>query len=238
VPAEREAAPTASELVDVPVWDLPVRLVHWAIVLLLVALVVTGLADNEWLEWHMRFGQTMLMLVVFRVLWGFAGSRNARFAAFLHPPQRVLRYARSLGSRAKEVHVTHNPLGGWMVIALLVALLVQGTTGLFTNDDVLWEGPLASRIAKDTSDALSSIHRRWWWLVVALSSLHVVAVLAYLAVLKDNLITAMFTGAKRLPRGAADPSHATASLARALGLLAICVIVVGYGIWRLAPGAG
>jgi cytochrome b len=224
--------------VPVPVWDLPVRVVHWVVVLLLVGLIATGLAGNEWLEWHFRFGQAMLALVAFRVIWGFTGSRNARFAAFVRRPQRVAHYARSIARGAKELHATHNPLGGWMVVALLVALLVQAGTGLFANDDILWEGPLAARVAKDTSDAFSWFHRRFWWLLVALSLIHIGAVLAYFALLKDNLIVPMLTGRKRLPPGAADPAHAAASTTRALVLIALCGILVWYGFNKLAPLPG
>ena len=215
----------------VRVWDLPVRIVHWAMVVLLVGLVVTGLLGNEWLLWHMRFGQTMLALVVFRVIWGFVGSRNARFAAFLRGPTDIARYARSFAG-AHERHATHNPLGGWMVMLLLVALLVQATTGLFTNDDILWGGPLSEKVTKDTSDAVSAFHRKFWWVVAALSAIHVVAVLAYLWLFKDNLIVPMLTGDKDLPAGTATSEGAAASTAKAIVLLALC----GVAIWYLLHG--
>jgi cytochrome b len=144
----------------VAVWDLPVRIVHWMIVGLLVGLIVTGKLGDDWLLWHMRFGQAMLTLVVFRVIWGFVGSRNARFASFLYGPADVMRYTRSFFRRPHAPHVTHNPLGGWMVIVLLVALLAQAVMGLFTNDDALWGGPLSERVTKATSDAVVAAHRR------------------------------------------------------------------------------
>lgn len=227
--ASREA------LVAVPVWDVPVRFVHWAIVALVVGLIVTGKLGGDWLAWHFRFGETLLALVAFRVAWGFAGSRNARFAAFVTGPSRVRRYARSIARRGPELHVTHNPLGGWMVLLLIVALLTQATTGLFSNDDVLWEGPLAARVAKETSDALSWFHRRFWWMVATLSIVHIVAALAYLVVWKDNLIVPMLSGRKRLPAGAADPAHASSSPLRAALLLAACAFAVWYVLHRIAP---
>jgi cytochrome b len=211
----------------VAVWDWPVRFVHWAIVLLLIGLVVTGKLGADWLVWHMRMGYTVIALVVFRVIWGFVGSRNARFSAFLRGPSRVLRYAQSFRS-AHEVHVSHNPAGGWMVVLLLVALLAQATMGLFTNDDILWGGPFSERVSKETSDAISAVHRQFWWVIVALSVLHVAAVLAYLTVMKDNLITPMFTGYKNLPEGVARAADATASTAKALVLLALCGLAVWY----------
>lgn len=221
------------ERVRVPVWDWPVRFVHWAIVLLLVALIVTGKLGDEWLAWHMRFGQAMLALVLFRATWGFVGSRNARFRAFLHGPRAIARYTRSLIRRSHEVHATHNPLGGWMVVVLLVALLAQASAGLFANDDILWEGPLAKRVTKDTSDAISTFHRRFWWAIVGLSAVHIGAVLSYLALLKENLTHAMLTGRKLLPEGVADAEHATASSSKALALLFACGALVWYVANRL-----
>jgi cytochrome b len=216
-------------LVEVAVWDRAVRVVHWLFVVLLVVLIATGLAGDDWLVWHMRAGYSMLTLVLFRVLWGFCGSRNARFRVFLRGPRAVGRYARSLARRAREVHATHNPLGAWMVVALLGALLAQCVLGLFTNDDVLYEGPLARHITKALSDALSSLHRRGWWVIVALACVHIGAVAAYYVLLRDNLMRPMFSGRKRLPSSHADPSSASASMGRAAGLLALCAL----GVWWL-----
>jgi cytochrome b len=220
-------------LTEVAVWDAAVRVVHWLMVLLLVALLATGLAGNEWLAWHMRAGYAMLTLVLFRVAWGFCGSHNARFGAFVRGPRAAGRYARSLARRAHEWHATHNPLGAWMVVALLAALLVQCTLGLFTNDDVMYEGPLAKLVSKDLSDAISSVHRHGWWVIAALALVHIGAVSAYYALRRDNLVRPMFTGRKRLPAGASDPSAASASMALALGILAACAFVVWWLVTRL-----
>ena len=209
------------------VWDLPVRFFHWAIVLLLVGLVTTGKLGADWLLWHMRMGYAVIALIAFRILWGFVGSRNARFASFLAGPSRVLRYARSF-REGHEVHATHNPAGGWMVVLLLAALLAQATMGLFTNDDILWGGPFSERVSKATSDAISAIHRQFWWVIVALSAVHVAAVLAYLVLKKDDLVTPMFTGYKHLPENVASPAHAAASTSKALVLIALCALAVWY----------
>ena len=215
----------------VAVWDLPVRVVHWSIVALLVALIVTGKLGDEWLLWHMRFGQAMLALVLFRVIWGFVGSRNARFSAFLYRPSRVIRHARSLFG-THELHATHNPLGGWMVVLLLLALLAQALMGLFTNDDALWGGPLSERVTKATSDAVSGYHRRFWWVIVVLSSLHIAAVLWYLVRRKENLTAAMVTGYKHLPAGVANPLDAVGSTVKATLLLLVCGLAVWYLFYR------
>ena len=219
--------------VEVPVWDWPVRVVHWAIALLVAALVATGLIGDDMLVWHMRFGATLLALVVFRVLWGFVGSQNARFASFVRGPGAVVAYARSLLTPPHQIHATHNPLGGWMVVALLLALLFQAGTGLFTNDDILADGPLVKHISKDLSDSISSLHRRGWWAVAGLAGLHIVAVLSYFLVLDDNLIYPMVSGEKVLPRRVADPAAAAASTTRAVVLLAACGAAMWWVVNRL-----
>ncbi len=213
---------------EVPVWDPIVRLVHWALVLLLAVLVATGLAGGEWLAWHMRAGETMLAMVLFRIAWGFAGSRNARFRAFVRGPRAVGRYARALRHRAHALHATHNPLGAWMVVALLTMLLLQCSLGLFTNDDLLSEGPLARFVAKDLSDLLSSLHRRGWWILLVLAGVHVGAVASYYVLLRDNLVRPMITGRKRLPAEIAVQGSHDWSPARAAVLFALSAALVTY----------
>lgn len=217
----------------VAVWDWPVRVVHWSIVLLVAVMITTGLIGNEALVWHMRCGQVLLALVIFRILWGFAGSANARFASFLRGPGAVLEYARSLIRPPHHAHATHNPLGGWMVVALLLMLLVQATTGLFTNDDVLAEGPLVKLISKDRSDWIGTWHRRGWWLLVGLASIHILAVIAYFLHLGEDLVQPMLSGAKVLPARLHRPHDAMASTPRALVLLALCALAVWWVCNRL-----
>ena len=220
--------------VEVAVWDWPVRAVHWSIVVLVAMLLTTGLVKGDAvMVWHMRAGATLLALVLFRVLWGFLGSRNARFASFVRGPAAVLAYAKSILRPPHQPYATHNPLGGWMVVALLLAMLFQAGTGLFTNDDILTEGPLAKLITKDLSDAISTLHRRGWWVVAGLTSLHIAAVVSYLLALKDNLIRPMVSGVKLLPPGAARPADAAASNARALAVLALCAVAVWWTVNRI-----
>jgi cytochrome b len=221
------APPTAAgDVTDVRVWDGAVRVVHWALAILCVVLLDTGYAKGEWLAWHLRAGQAMLALVLFRLVWGFVGSRHARFAAFVRGPAQVLAYARSLASPPHAIHTGHNPLGGWMVVLLLVALLVQASLGLFTNDDVFTDGPLVRYVSKDLSDTLSSLHRRNAYVVIALVSLHVAAALGYLVAFRENLITPMVTGVKSLPRAHAAQAMGSAGTGRAIVLAIACALAV------------
>ena len=215
-----------------PVWDWPVRIVHWVMVILLIALLTTAKIGGDAMAWHMRAGEAMLALVLFRVVWGFAGSRYARFTSFVRGPRAVITYARSLTRPPHELHVGHNPLGGWMVIALLLALLFQTGTGLFTNDDVLTEGPLVRLIGKDLSDTISSFHRLNVWIVVTLACAHIGAVLFYLFALKENLIKPMLHGAKALPSVHRVADGDGASSIKALVLFAACAAAVWWIVTR------
>ena len=219
--------------IDVPVWDWPVRAVHWAIALLVAALLATGLVGNDALVWHMRCGETLLALVLFRVIWGFAGSGNARFSSFVRGPGAVLSYVRSIFRPPHEVHATHNPIGGWMVIALLLAMLAQAGAGLFTQDDIGNEGPLVKLVSGDLSETLGWYHRRGWWIVAGLASLHILAVIGYLAVLGDNLIWPMVTGVKQLPARVANAANAASSTTRAVVLLAALAALMWWAVNRL-----
>lgn len=175
----------------VRVWDLPVRLFHWAIVLLVPALWWT--AENDRLDLHVLLGEIALGLLLFRLLWGVLGSSTARFSGFVKGPAAVIRYLRGTG-RA----FGHNPLGGWSVVAMLVALGTQIGLGLFiVQEDAFFDepqGPLSHLVSYETSRTLAERHETFFWVLVALIALHVLAVLYYLAVKRDDLVTPMVTG--------------------------------------------
>jgi cytochrome b len=233
--------------VAIKVWDLPVRIFHWAIVLLLVFQLVTGKMGGSMMAWHAYSGYAVLVLVIFRILWGFAGSTHARFASFLAGPRATLRFASRLFSREAVPQVGHNPLGGWMVIALVLSLALQATSGLFANDGAGAEGPLASLVSPEVSSRLSEFHRWNLKFLLVLSGLHIAAVAFHWIVKKENLIGAMFTGIKQVPeaavrerrealrgtplRRAASRENGAAyfaSLWRALALLAAAAVLVYF----------
>ncbi|MGZ5046022.1 MAG: cytochrome b/b6 domain-containing protein [Usitatibacter sp.] len=186
-------------LVAIKVWDLPVRIFHWVLVLLLAIQLATGWVGGEVMWWHLYSGYAVLVLVVFRILWGFAGSTHARFASFLAGPAAGLRFAKRLFSREAVPQLGHNPLGGWMVIALIASLALQAVSGLFANDGVDTFGPLTKYVSLEVSDRLSQLHRWNLKLLVALSAAHVAGVVFHLVVKKENLVGAMFTGVKHVP---------------------------------------
>lgn len=220
---------TSAAPVSTPAWDLPVRLFHWALVLLVVGSVVTGLLGGNLMVWHMRFGYAILALVLFRLLGGLAGSSTARFSDFLYGPRRVAGFAGALLKRREAHYLGHNPLGGWMVVVLLAALLFQASSGLFANDDIAVEGPLYPFIGKDLSDRLTGLHKLNIKLIYGLVALHVAAVLFHWLARGENLVRAMFSGDKQLPPGTPGAPARFAGGGRALAL----AILSGLAVWLL-----
>jgi cytochrome b len=176
------------------VWDLPTRLFHWLIVLFVTVSFVTVNIGGNAMQYHEWSGFTILTLVLFRVVWGVIGSEPSRFKTFLKGPATVWRYAATTLRREPECHLTHNPLGGWSVAALLIVLLVQAGTGLFANDDIATEGPLYGWVSKATSDWITQAHEFNAGIIEALIALHLAAVLFHLLYKRVNLIVPMLTG--------------------------------------------
>jgi cytochrome b len=205
--------------VRVRVWDLPVRLFHWLLVALLAFQVVTVRLGGRFTEWHVYGGYAVFVLVAFRLAWGFAGSASARFGSFLARPDEALRFGGRLLRRRAETYAGHNPLGGWMVVALLASLVLQVATGLFANDGIAIEGPLARRLPIEVSDRLTALHGWNFWILAVLATVHTLAAVYHWLVLKEDLIAAMFTGTRELA-GARDEAPIIASQWRALAVLA------------------
>jgi cytochrome b len=213
----------------VPVWDLPIRLFHW----LLVASVATSWATAElgWMRVHFLSGYTILTLLLFRLGWGIVGSHPARFASFIKGPRAALDHLRELRlppDQAPPV-LGHNPLGGWMVVTLLLALLIQAGSGLFTSDDIMVDGPLVDHVSSAVVKALSTIHRLLFNLLFALAAIHVGVVAAYLVIRRENLIRPMITGRKVIPAGMLVEAPRRSGLltaAAVFGLAAILVVLL------------
>lgn len=183
----------------VRVWDLPTRVFHWALVALIFTSWLTSEIGGNAMTYHLWSGYCILALVLFRVAWGLVGSEYARFSTLFHGPVAVWRYARGLIRLDPPYYLGHNPLGGWSVVLLLLAVLVQAVSGLFTTDEIFTDGPLVKHVSGATSDLLSTVHRWNFYVLLCLISVHVAAALFYLVVKKQNLIGAMFTGRKRVP---------------------------------------
>lgn len=180
----------------VKVWDLPVRLTHLGLIVCVIG--AYGSAEWSWLDmqWHFYFGYGAIVLVLFRVLWGFFGGEHARFRNFISGPGAVIGYLRGLFSKNSEQSIGHSALGGWAVLALLAAIFAQAFSGLFNSDDISWFGPLNDRLSYKLLDGLHEFHEVFPNVLMALIGLHIVAALMYWLFKKQNLIKPMITGRK------------------------------------------
>ncbi|HEX6833832.1 MAG TPA: cytochrome b/b6 domain-containing protein [Rudaea sp.] len=204
-------------------WDLPTRLFHWTLVVLIALQYATGEFDLLDLRWHFWFGYATLALVLFRILWGLFGSQTSRFSHFVRGPSAVVAYVRALFAPAKEPAVGHNPVGGWSVLALLACVLVQAASGLFASDGIDNDGPLAARVSAATVKLMTRVHHWTQNVLLLLIAMHVAAALLYLLVGRENLIAPMISGKKPL---AQPPALMFASGWKALMCLAVAVAAV------------
>jgi cytochrome b len=184
---------------------------------------------GDWLRWHLLSGYSILALLLFRLAWGFAGGTAARFTHFVRGPREAAAYAQKLLRGPREAVVGHNPLGGWMVVAMLVALLVQASTGLFADDEIRTQGPLAIKVSEAMVGRMTAIHDLNLWIVLAFASIHVAAIAVYQWRLRIDVFWPMVTG------GSAPDSMRTGSPLVAVALLAIAAAGV-YWLVAIYPG--
>lgn len=179
----------------VRVWDLPTRLVHWA---LLVLVVIAWRTAGEQMNIHRYAGYGIMGLVVFRLYWGVAGGSTARFSQFVKGPGAVLAYVR--GWRGAPASFGHNPLGALSVLLLVVLLISQVGLGLFAVDvDGMESGPLARFVDFETGRTAADLHELNFRLLQAAVALHLLAVAAYGLFKRRNLVTPMVTGQDATP---------------------------------------
>ena len=216
------------------VWDLPTRLFHWALVVCVIGLAVSGTIGGNAMVWHFRFGYSVLTLLLFRIIWGLVGGRWSRFGAFIYSPQSVINY---LKGRGKAEHsVGHTPLGAGSVFAVLGFLLAQVGTGLLSDDEIAFAGPLTRFVSNATVSLATNYHKNIGkWILLALVVMHIAAIVFYLW-RKHNLVRAMVHGDKELVTPVPPSRDDSASRMAALLLLGVCAGLV-YWISSLAAPA-
>nr|CAA6816340.1 MAG: Cytochrome B [uncultured Thiotrichaceae bacterium] len=178
----------------VKIWDLPTRIFHWVLVAGIAFMWFSAEISDSLMDRHVQVGEFLLALILFRIIWGFVGSESSRFGVFLKSPGNAIQYAKTIFSRKPSWHAGHNPLGGWMVVALLLTVLGQASSGLFTSDDIMTEGPLYAWASSDLSDWMSSIHHWLFDVLIGLIVAHVGAILFYRIFKRTDLISAMVKG--------------------------------------------
>ncbi|MCM8611527.1 cytochrome b/b6 domain-containing protein [Accumulibacter sp.] len=215
------------------VWDLPTRVFHWALVLLVVASFVSGKIGGNAMVWHGRFGLAILGLLSFRLLWGLIGSTYARFISFLPTPAAIMAYL-----RGQWRGLGHNPLGALSVFGLLGLLAFQVGSGLFANDDIAFRGPLYALVSSELSERLTGWHKLSVNLLVLLVLLHLTAIGFYAHVRKENLVRPMLTGWKEVAPEHGPPATGGGPLAFIVALLfAVAAVYAGSGEWVPPPAA-
>ena len=210
------------------VWDLPLRMFHWMLALLVTISIVSAHIGGNAMQIHLRSGYTIVTLLLFRILWGFFGGTHARFAAFVRGPAAAIAHLKALRRANARRHLGHNPAGGWSVMLMLGVLLVQAGTGLFSNDDISTEGPLAKLVSKAWSDRITGIHDINAVVLYVLIGLHLAAIAFYFFHQRDNLVKPMLTGFKDAdaPGETAETAGKTWLAAALLAACAGCVYLL------------
>ena len=205
------------------VWDLPIRLFHWSLVILFV--FSWWSAEQREMEWHQWSGHAVLALLAFRILWGFLGSSTARFSSFIRSPSAVQRYVRS---KDRVAYAGHNPLGGYSALALLMILLAQVASGLFAVDvDGIESGPLSFLVSFDGGRSAAFVHEVSFNVLLALIAVHLLAIAYYSVIARQPLIRRMVTGTDEYqPDG--TPSMTFASPLRMLFAVAAAALLTWW----------
>ena len=221
------------ELTPLKVWDLPVRVIHWLLVLLVGGSWAT--AEFDLLPWHQLSGYLILTLVIVRIVWGFSGSTTARFSHFLKGPAAIKTYAAQIMRRGANASIGHNPLGGLSVLTLLGLLAMQAGLGLFAQDaDGLAPGPLADLLTRQAGRAVAEAHEVVFNVLLLFIAVHIAAILFHACYKGEALIRPMLTGRKNLPADAAVVLQADLKFASGKWAFLIFIIVAAVIILVVA----
>jgi cytochrome b len=212
------------------VWDGPTRLFHW----LLVGLVAFSwwTAEEHIFDLHKASGLAIVGLLVFRIYWGFAGPQTARFTHFIKGPRAIFSYAGSLFGPTHKLAFGHNPLGGFSVAAMILALVAQVALGLFAadTDTGLDSGPLSRFVSYQFAEAAGDLHEDAFNILLILIGLHIAAILFYLVFKRANLIGPMITGRRK--NGVTGPAEGLARVP--LWRFLLGVAIAAAVLWPLA----
>jgi cytochrome b len=210
---------------SVPVWDFPTRSFHWTLAVAVIASYLTGEEEGVWFVVHTLSGYTVALLLVFRLAWGFVGSAHSRFSDFVYSGRSVKNYAKQLLRFNPPRFVGHNPLGGWMVILMLVALAGTVVTGLFSGGDDGGAGILLPLIAAPGGEGLAEVHEFFANFIMVLAAIHVLAVLVDWFLTKENLVKAMITGRKTLDETEAGEQRPLAGRWQGVAVAAVVAVL-------------
>lgn len=203
------------------IWDLPVRVVHWVLVLGLAFAYLTHYLGLEYYTYHVASGYLVIVAAVFRLIWGVLGTSHARFKNFIRGPVETWHYLKDFLRNRETRHVGHNPLGALMIVVLLVCMLMQAISGLFTTDDIFNYGPLYSFVGDSASSFFGMVHRNLFYVLLGFVAVHVLAIMYYRVIKREDLLKAMITGRKALASNEDGLAIESSRL-----ILALCVVVL------------
>lgn len=215
---------------EVKVWDLPTRVFHWTLVALVLAEFFLASDKGLVFRIHTYAGYVILLLVLFRLAWGFAGGEHARFSDFVRPWSDVREHMESLLAPSPPRHVGHNPAGGWMIMLMLVCLtliVITGMMGAVSEGAVI---PMFAGLSRGISRPIKEIHEFLGNAMMGLVGIHVLGVVVAWWLTRDNLVRAMIVGTKESWSGSRDAR--TVGLWRALLIIAALVPLGIYLVMR------
>lgn len=201
-----------------PIWDFPLRLFHWLLVLAVIGAIASGKAENWFV--HEKMGLAILGLVGFRIIWGVIGGHHARFLNFPLRLSLLITYLRGRWAGDRLYHPGHAPTGAWATLLILVVLGAMAISGTMSNNDILFEGPLAAWVGEN-SDIATEIHETLELLVFGVIALHLLAIIIYRKWLKIKLVPAMITG------GIDDQAPPISRIKQAFGVILLIAMVAG-----------
>jgi cytochrome b len=209
---------------QVLVRDLPVRIFHWTLVPTVAVLAFTGfLGEENWLPVHVWAGQVLAVLVIFRLIWWFAGGRYSRLSAYPLSPSAVLAHLRAVAARRAPLRAGHNPAGAWNIVIMITLLLLLTITGYVAWGGQELAGPLASLTDYESGEWAAEIHEFLAWLLLLAIAGHLAGIFLEVRVLGHPLLSAMTRGRMPVPPQEAEKGL---FLGRGLLVLALAVAVV------------
>jgi cytochrome b len=178
------------------VWDLPLRLFHWLFAVSILGSWYTAEQEGELIGLHMQLGYYILGLVIFRLIWGFAGTKHSRFNQFFPTPSRIRSYFKASRNGEEQNYSGHNPFGSLMVFLMIVLIMLQALSGLFINDDIFSAGPYYGVLSDEMEKIMKFIHHNAFDVMIGAIVMHILAILYYRFSKNNDLITPMLTGKK------------------------------------------
>lgn len=217
------------------IWDVPLRIFHWLLVVSILGSWYTSNQDNGLIEYHLILGYVALGLIIFRVFWGFLGTTHSRFSHFLPTFSKLVIYVKTFRSNdVSPNHPGHNPMGSLMVVFMLTIIFLQAVSGLFMNDDIYTTGPYYGTLDGNVEAIFVFIHRNSFDFILGAIALHLSAIIFYKVIKKQSLVLPMVTGKKDEPDVSKKDSinHSKIGLA-----ILIAIVVIAFVYWLVVLNA-